>query len=64
MQCREGRPSPFHRYGPSDGKYAVVAGTLSAAIRRRAWVGRLPRYVGGTTRPGLGILAAKTGSEP
>ncbi len=48
----------------SDGAYAVVAGTLSTAIRRRVWVGRLQRYVGGTTLLGLGILAAAAGSEP
>lgn len=47
----------------SDGIYALIAGGFSSAMRRRAWVRRLQRYVGGTTLVGLGVLAAFSGSE-
>ena len=47
----------------SDGIYAVVAGSLSSMIRRRPWVARLQRYIGGSTLLGLGVLAALGGSE-
>lgn len=47
----------------SDAVYAVLAGTLGTAMRRRAWVGRLQRYVGGGTLLGLGVLAAFGGSD-
>ncbi len=42
----------------SDGAYAILAGSFSTVMRRRAWVGRLQRYVGGSTLVGLGVLAA------
>ena len=47
----------------SDGLYAVLAGTLGTAVRRRAWVARLQRYVGGSTLLGLGVVAALSGSD-
>ena len=47
----------------SDGLYAVLAGTLGTAVRRRAWVARLQRYVGGGTLLGLGVVAALGGSD-
>lgn len=47
----------------SDSVYAVLAGTLGTAMRRRAWVGRLQRYVGGSTLLGLGVLAAVGGPD-
>lgn len=47
----------------SDSVYAVLAGMLGTAMRRRAWLSRIQRYLGGTTLLGLGVLAGVGGSE-
>ncbi|HET8673613.1 MAG TPA: LysE family translocator [Thermoleophilaceae bacterium] len=45
----------------SDGLYALLAGTLGAAVRGRPWFARAQRVVTGLVLIGLGVTAALTG---
>ena len=47
----------------SDGVYAVLSGTVGAAVRRRAGFARVQRVVTGLVLIGLGITAALTGRK-
>ncbi|HEX6458009.1 MAG TPA: LysE family translocator, partial [Thermoleophilaceae bacterium] len=45
----------------SDGMYAVLAGTVGTAVRRRAGFARAQRVITGLVLVGLGVAAALTG---
>jgi threonine/homoserine/homoserine lactone efflux protein len=47
----------------SDGLYAVLSGTVGAAVRRRPGFARVQRVISGFVLIGLGILAALTGRK-
>jgi threonine/homoserine/homoserine lactone efflux protein len=47
----------------SDGLYAVLSGTVGAAVRRRPGFVRVQRVVTGLVLIGLGVLAALTGRK-
>jgi threonine/homoserine/homoserine lactone efflux protein len=47
----------------SDGLYAVLSGTVGAAVRRRPAFARVQRVVTGLVLIGLGVLAALTGRK-
>jgi threonine/homoserine/homoserine lactone efflux protein len=47
----------------SDGLYAVLSGTVGAAVRRRAGFARVQRVITGLVLIGLGITAALTGRK-
>jgi threonine/homoserine/homoserine lactone efflux protein len=47
----------------SDGAYAVLSGSVGAAVRRRAGFARVQRWVTGLVLIGLGVAAALTGRK-